>query len=518
MSTIFRSRRPRVLILFDGESLTGKRTALQPLGLESWRTDPTRWLLWCGRWVANRRAEVLVMLPEEAKPLFSAVREMAEHVPVIWYGAQGSVELPQTRRGRDTLIVNGFEAFIPWDDGQTEARGDSDLLVMGTEPSLDESRYSESVQVDETGRVTRFIRHYSDSRRNWGHAIDSVKCLLCADEYVDLVIGQILSRGWGLESVGALTQRLRIRWSELSARPSQDGFETGGSWFDDPRQLLEAADPDASFAAQGRVDTRVGRPAYRFVKRGIDIVFSSLALLLLSPLLLVVSILVKCTSRGPVFFAERRQGLRGREFQCLKFRTMIQGADALQTRLRERNEVDGPQFKIANDPRLTILGGWLRKFNIDELPQFFNVLRGDMSLVGPRPSPDRENQYCPGWRRARLSVRPGITGLWQVLRLRENEASDFQQWIYYDMEYVRHRSLWLDWQLLWHTPMAMFASSRLGRFARRLEQRGICVYSPRIRRGDALGSFLQFPTGAGSAEIHDSDERGSFDRRHVDQG
>jgi lipopolysaccharide/colanic/teichoic acid biosynthesis glycosyltransferase len=142
---------------------------------------------------------------------------------------------------------------------------------------------------------------------------------------------------------------------------------------------------------------------------------------------------------------------------------MVQGADAQQRKLYSQNAVDGPQFKLPSDPRVTRIGHWLRKANIDELPQLFNVLLGQMSLVGPRPSPFRENQICVPWRNARLSVRPGITGLWQICRDRHSSA-DFHQWIYYDMLYVRHLSLWLDLKILvatvvtlggkWNVPLA----------------------------------------------------------------
>ena len=152
----------------------------------------------------------------------------------------------------------------------------------------------------------------------------------------------------------------------------------------------------------------------------------------------------------------------------------------MQLQLKALNEVDGPQFKISNDPRLTRFGSWIRRWNIDELPQLFNVLLGQMSLVGPRPSPDRENQYCPAWRRARLSTKPGITGLWQVLRLRDENTSDFQEWIYYDVEYARHRSFWLDLQILFYTFPAMVASRHVKRFAERLERTGVCPHSPRM--------------------------------------
>jgi lipopolysaccharide/colanic/teichoic acid biosynthesis glycosyltransferase len=165
----------------------------------------------------------------------------------------------------------------------------------------------------------------------------------------------------------------------------------------------------------------------------------------------VVALAIKLTSRGPVFFRHRRQGLNGVEFDCLKFRTMVRDADALQRGLRAMNQVDGPQFKIANDPRVTKVGKWLRRTNIDELPQLVNVVLGQMSLVGPRPSPDSENQCCPTWRRIRLSVRPGITGLWQVARSEGRRVTDFQEWIYFDTQYIQGRSLWLDTQIIWQT-------------------------------------------------------------------
>ena len=122
---------------------------------------------------------------------------------------------------------------------------------------------------------------------------------------------------------------------------------------------------------------------------------------------------------------------------------MVTGADEMQDRLRVVNQMDGPQFKIDNDPRVNTVGRFLRDTYIDEVPQFFNVFLGQMSIVGPRPSPEKENTLCPSWRDARLSVRPGITGLWQVARTRR-PMKDFQEWIYYDTEYVRKLSLKMD--------------------------------------------------------------------------
>jgi lipopolysaccharide/colanic/teichoic acid biosynthesis glycosyltransferase len=170
-------------------------------------------------------------------------------------------------------------------------------------------------------------------------------------------------------------------------------------------------------------------------------------LLLLSPLLLLIALLVKLGSRGPVLYRDRREGRGGRAFDCLKFRTMSAGADAQQRELRAANQVDGPQFKMARDPRVTRLGRVLRRLSLDELPQLLNVLRLEMSLVGPRPSPFRENQLCIPWRDGRLSVRPGITGLWQVCRNRRAQG-DFHQWIHFDLLYVRHMSFLVDLKIL----------------------------------------------------------------------
>lgn len=188
----------------------------------------------------------------------------------------------------------------------------------------------------------------------------------------------------------------------------------------------------------------------RFLKRIFDILFSSVMIVIFFPVLFLVAIAVKLTSKGPIFFKARRQGLFGKEFKCLKFRSMMVGADDIQQGLRAVNEVDGPQFKMDKDPRITVIGEFLRKTCLDELPQFFNVLLGDMSVVGPRPSPESENMLCPYWRDARLSVRPGITGYWQVSRTRKPQT-DFQEWVLYDTKYVREISFWTDFKVCFKT-------------------------------------------------------------------
>ena len=192
----------------------------------------------------------------------------------------------------------------------------------------------------------------------------------------------------------------------------------------------------------------------RCFKRIADIVAAITVLILFAPVIPVIALVIKLTSSGPVFFKDKRQGLHGRTFNCLKFRTMLVGADKVQDRLRVLNQADGPQFKMADDPRLNVVGRFLRDTYIDEVPQFFNVLLGQMSVVGPRPSPEQENTTCPSWRDARLSVRPGITGLWQVCRTRQ-PMKDFQEWIHYDTKYVRDLSLRMDLRICWQTAKKM---------------------------------------------------------------
>jgi len=185
-------------------------------------------------------------------------------------------------------------------------------------------------------------------------------------------------------------------------------------------------------------------------KRVADVVAATVVLILFVPVLPVIALAIKLSSHGSVFFKDKRQGLHGKDFFCLKFRTMMVGADNIQEKLRVVSQVDGPQFKMENDPRVSSIGRFLRETYLDEIPQFFNVLTGQMSLVGPRPSPEAENTLCPSWRDARLSVRPGITGLWQVFGTRE-PMKDFQEWIHYDIKYVRNLSLKTDLWICWKT-------------------------------------------------------------------
>lgn len=181
---------------------------------------------------------------------------------------------------------------------------------------------------------------------------------------------------------------------------------------------------------------------YRVLKRAIDILGASLGLALLCPFFILLGILIKLTSIGPVFYPWDVIGRGGRPFRGYKFRTMVHNADELKTHLIKHNEMDGPVFKMKNDPRITPIGQFLRKFSIDELPQLWSVLKGDMSLVGPRPAGPLEwDEYEP-WQRRKLSVMPGITCIWQVNG--RNKISDFNEWVKLDLEYIDNWSLYLD--------------------------------------------------------------------------
>ncbi len=186
------------------------------------------------------------------------------------------------------------------------------------------------------------------------------------------------------------------------------------------------------------------------LKRPFDFVGATLFLILASPVYLIIALLIKFTSSGPVFFRQQRSGLNGRPFTIYKFRTMTADAEARKKDLAALNEMSGPVFKVTNDPRVTSVGRILRKYSIDEFPQFFNVLRGEMSLVGPRPLPvDEVKRFDDFSHRRRLSVKPGITCLWQVSG--RNNVADFKDWVRLDLEYIDNWSLWLDMKIIWRT-------------------------------------------------------------------
>lgn len=181
------------------------------------------------------------------------------------------------------------------------------------------------------------------------------------------------------------------------------------------------------------------------LKRSFDILISGLALVVFSPLMTVLGLIIKLDTPGRVFYVSKRSGRKGKLFKFYKFRTMVAGADKMLESLRHLNETDGPVFKIRKDPRVTAAGRFLRRYSLDELPQFWNVLRGDMSLVGPRPpTPEEVGKYAD-WQLKRLEIRPGITCLWQV-RGRSNLS--FREWMKLDLFYIENWSFWLDIKIL----------------------------------------------------------------------
>ena len=186
----------------------------------------------------------------------------------------------------------------------------------------------------------------------------------------------------------------------------------------------------------------------------LDRAVSGICLILLAPFMLLIAVAVKLSSPGPILYKQERIGLNGRRFTMLKFRTMVKDADKLKTNLLNKNEMSGPVFKMKNDPRITRVGHILRKTSADELPQFYNVLNGDMSLVGPRPPLAEEVGKYDHWQRRKLSVRPGLTCLWQI---RGRNDIDFQDWMKMDLEYIDNWSLWLDMRILARTIPAVLS-------------------------------------------------------------
>ena len=194
-----------------------------------------------------------------------------------------------------------------------------------------------------------------------------------------------------------------------------------------------------------------------WLKRFIDMAISVLALILLFPIFVFVALLIKLTSTGPIFFNQERIGYNRRTFKMLKFRTMVENAESLQDELEHLNEADGPAFKISNDPRITRIGKWLRKTSIDEIPQLINVLKGDMSLVGPRPLPVRDvDGIDERWQKRRFSMRPGLTCLWQI---NGRNKILFTDWMKLDLEYIDHWSIYLDFKIMARTLPTIFKAT-----------------------------------------------------------
>lgn len=193
--------------------------------------------------------------------------------------------------------------------------------------------------------------------------------------------------------------------------------------------------------------------SYYIIKRIIDIIGSIFGLILLSPVMIITAATIKITSRGPVFFIQKRVGKNGKQFKMYKFRSMVVDAENHLEELKDKNEMSGPMFKIKDDPRVTNVGKFIRKTSIDELPQLFNILKGDMSLVGPRPNLPREVEKFNSYQRLKLLVKPGLTCYWQVMG---RNSIDFDEWIELDINYIKERDTWVDIKLIFKTLKVLF--------------------------------------------------------------
>lgn len=192
---------------------------------------------------------------------------------------------------------------------------------------------------------------------------------------------------------------------------------------------------------------------YYFIKRLIDVIGSLSGIILLSPLLLVVALLIKFESKGPIFFHQKRIGLQGKKFKMYKFRSMFVNAEELLDKLKDKNEMSGPMFKMKDDPRVTTIGKFLRRTSIDELPQLLNVLKGEMSLVGPRPNLIREVEQFSEYHKSKFLAKPGLTCYWQVMG---RSSIGFEEWMELDVKYLEERSTWVDLKLIFKTVRVLF--------------------------------------------------------------
>ena len=370
--------------------------------------------------------------------------------------------LPFVYVGRTLIVVASVSSFFLLIAKEYVLRGLLQLmqsrgyyvhktLIVGTDPKLIDELYKESkgnylVGMDIIGVVTTEIdgREPSKSVDTSLPILGSIKNLVAILEKYNPASVIFFA---GELSAEVLKEALWIC--------EERGLEV---WI--KLDILERVIYQASLYSLGDLSfiTLRGGPQNEFglvIKYSLDRIVSGILLLFFSPLLLVVAILIKLTSPGPVLFKQERAGWHGKTFEVLKFRSMVVDAEEKKSVLKEQNEMYGPAFKIKDDPRVTRLGKFLRKTSIDELPQLWNVFKGEMSLVGPRPMDVKEVLRTYGWHRRRLIMKPGITCIWQVAG--RNEIKEFDDWVRMDLEYIDNWSLWLDFVLLLKTiPVVLF--------------------------------------------------------------
>ena len=268
--------------------------------------------------------------------------------------------------------------------------------------------------------------------------VDEIEEIL-HEHVVDEVVICLAPAAWGL--IEAITRLCEDEGKIVRVPLTQGAFDLPGARheeFEGVAVLSLVYGPDRALALLG--------------KRLVDVTLATIALVVLSPVLLAVALGILLADGRPVLFSQPRVGLHGRIFRVLKFRTMVPDAEEQLDALLDQNEISGHAFKLSSDPRLTKIGTWLRRTSVDELPQLVNVLKGEMSLVGPRPPLPREVADYDVWHRRRLSMKPGITGLWQVSARREQE---FDRWVALDLDYIDRWSLWLDIKIIARTVPAM---------------------------------------------------------------
>ena len=432
-----------------------------------------------GRGVAPERgADVFLLLEPDQLVVFD-LRAIAE--TLLWNSAhltRVQIIAPQTDGYRERLLLGPDGSVL-----RIERRYSAERRVSGqvlvAQRRTDADAWAQSSTAREANRLMRAGRRLRiDAIDCPGRCFaaadeagrsDAVKAIASAWAHPDRVIEGIRRLGDGIfgladDSLKDGDRCVGPLW--IGARAHRGPVEAIGPcivWDSTPPSAVRVKPIEEIFSPEYARSGREADPGdwYDPVKRLLDVVLSATALVVLAPVILAIAIAVVVDDGFPIFFGHRRQARGGRVFRCWKFRTMRRNAEALVAELRKQNLCDGPQVFIKDDPRVTRVGRLLRKFQCDEFPQFWNVLRGDMSLVGPRPSPENENQFCPAWREKRLSVRPGITGLWQVMRTRA-PGKDFQEWIQYDIEYVERKGPLLDLRIVALTAMNLLRIGRRG--------------------------------------------------------
>jgi exopolysaccharide biosynthesis polyprenyl glycosylphosphotransferase len=412
----------------------------------SWHLIFSAFGLYGSRRLGDRKQEVADVLKATSvaiivlsigAPIFRVRMITPAFIVVFW--AISSVSLILCR-----LLVRGSLGLV-----RTHGRNLRNVLIVGTNPRAEEfartivgrselgykligfadEEWAGNRHFEKNGKsIVAGLDHFSDFLR--AHVVDEVVIALPMKSFYSQaarIVGECQEQGVIVRALNSL--------------------------FDFEQGRVDANELDLTHVSTYSTNLCEGRPL--LFKHLLDIVAASTLLILLAPMLLIVAMLVQFDSPGPAFFVQERVGRNKRKFRMYKFRTMAANAEKAQLDLEKLNEADGPVFKIKEDPRITRMGKYLRKASIDELPQLLNVLKGDMSLVGPRPLPIRDYQgFDQAWLSRRFSVRPGITCLWQV---NGRSTTTFGRWMELDMQYIDNWSLWLDLKILAKTVPAVLA-------------------------------------------------------------